>query len=59
MAGEEPMTVRKIVSLPSQLWEAIENYRFEHRFKSEADAIRELIRRGLEASPKPEKPKKR
>ncbi|MEM9670643.1 MAG: hypothetical protein AAF950_17135 [Pseudomonadota bacterium] len=48
----KPMTMgsRKMVSLPSEMAEKVEDYRYEQRFKTEADAIRELIRLGLEAA---------
>jgi len=39
---------RKIVSLPPDLAKAFEDYRFENRFKSEAEALRRLIELGLE-----------
>ena len=39
-----------MVSLPAELAEQVENYRFENRLKTEADAIRRLIQLGLEAA---------
>ena len=46
------MDTRKIVSLPAALAQSIENYRFENRLKTEAEAIRQLIETGLSASKK-------
>ncbi|MBK1837333.1 hypothetical protein JHL17_07895 [Azospirillum sp. YIM B02556] len=44
------MAGRKMVSLPSELWERVEDYRFSQRIRSEAEAIRKLIEHGLSAS---------
>jgi hypothetical protein len=41
---------RKIVSLPAGLAQAIEDYRFTNRLKTEAEAIRRLIEAGLNAT---------
>jgi hypothetical protein len=41
------METRKIVSLPAELAQAIEDYRFTNRLKTEAEAIRQLIEAGL------------
>ena len=49
-------TVRKSVSLPPELWRKIENFRFRRRFRSEAEAFRQVVRLGLgasEAAPRP------
>jgi metal-responsive CopG/Arc/MetJ family transcriptional regulator len=43
------MDTRKIVSLPAALAKAIEDFRFEERISTEAEAIRRLIEAGLEA----------
>ena len=43
------METRKIVSLPAELAQAIEDYRFTNRLKTEAEAIRQLIEAGLSA----------
>jgi Arc/MetJ-type ribon-helix-helix transcriptional regulator len=40
---------RKMVTLPAELAQAIEEYRFANRFKTEAEAIRRLIEAGLQA----------
>jgi hypothetical protein len=49
-------TVRKLVSLPRQMVQAIEDYRFANRVTTESEAIRRLIEAGLraEATPAPE-----
>ena len=52
MAREQPMTTRKIVSLPADLAKEIEDYRFANRIATEAEAIRRLIEMGLKKSPK-------
>jgi hypothetical protein len=38
-----------MVTLPAELAQAIEEYRFANRFKTEAEAIRRLIEAGLQA----------
>ena len=43
-------TVRKMLSMPRDLWQAIEDYRFEQRIKTESEAIRRLIELGLKAA---------
>ncbi len=48
MPREKQMDTRKIVSLPAALARAIEDYRFEERIGTEAEAIRRLIEAGLE-----------
>lgn len=45
------MASRKPVSLTPQLVEAVEEFRFSRRFKTESDAIRHLIELGLAAEP--------
>lgn len=45
------MASRKPVSLTPQLVEAVEEFRFSRRFKTESDAIRHLIELGLGAEP--------
>ncbi len=50
MADNEPLSVRKLVSLTPELAKRIDDYRFGQRIKSESEAIRALIRRGLEAT---------
>lgn len=48
----KPLTMgsRKMVSLPPEMAERVEDFRYEQRFKTEADAIRELIRLGLKSA---------
>ena len=41
--------IRKLVSLPPALLARIEDFRFENRVKTESEAIRILIERGLAA----------
>jgi hypothetical protein len=48
-------TVRKLVSLPRDLVREVEDFRFEHRIKTESETIRVLIRRGLDADSKPKR----
>ena len=48
MARPEQFPISKLVRLDEALAERINEFRFRERFKTEADAIRELIRRGLE-----------
>ena len=47
MGRPKSMSGRKIVSLPPEMEAAIEDYRFENRFKTESEAIRRLIELGL------------
>ncbi len=49
MPREKEMDTRKIVSLPAALAKAIEDFRFEERISTEAEAIRRLIEAGLGA----------
>lgn len=39
--------IRKVVLLDETLVEAINDYRFENRHKTEMDAIRDLLNKGL------------
>ncbi|GCD49804.1 hypothetical protein BJI49_11925 [Acetobacter pasteurianus] len=48
MAVNSETTTRKLVSMPKELVQEIENYRFANRIKTEAEAIRQLIKLGLE-----------
>lgn len=47
MAKPKNMAGRKMVSLPPHLWEAVEDYRFDRRYKTESEAIRRLVEAGL------------
>jgi len=40
--------VRKMMSLSPKIAKAVSDYRFEHRIKTESEAIRRLIDAGLE-----------
>jgi Arc/MetJ-type ribon-helix-helix transcriptional regulator len=57
MAVNPETTVRKLVSLPREFVQEIEDYRFAKRIKTESAAIRALIRAGLDAEKA--KPKKK
>lgn len=52
MAVNPETTVRKLVSLPKEVAKEIEDYRFENRIKTESEAIRQLIKLGLEQTQK-------
>jgi hypothetical protein len=41
-------TARKSVTLPESMWNAIGEYRFYNRIPTEAEAIRQLIQKGLD-----------
>lgn len=49
MARPKVHDTRKIVCLPQGVVEQIDNFRFEKRIKTEAEAIRRLIAAGLDA----------
>lgn len=49
MAVNPETTVRKLVSLPRDLAAEIDTFRFDKRIKAESEAIRILIRAGLNA----------
>jgi hypothetical protein len=53
MAVNPETTVRKLVSLPRDLVLAVEDFRFANRINTESEAIRALIRRGLDTDRKP------
>ena len=42
-------TERKVFCLPNELWQEIARYRHGNEIASEAEAMRRLIRKGLEA----------
>ncbi|MQX38602.1 ribbon-helix-helix domain-containing protein [Roseospira navarrensis] len=54
MARPKTMQTRKIISVPAEMAEAIDEYRFGHKFRTESEAIRRLIELGLEAAVAPE-----
>ncbi len=39
---------RKSVTLPDSMWKAISEYRFDNRIPAEAEAIRQILQRGLD-----------
>ena len=41
---------RRMVSLPEELSERVDDYRFEHRIRTESEAIRRLIEAGLKGA---------
>lgn len=47
MARPRTMAGRKMVSLPPELWERLDDFRFGNRLRTESDAIRRIIERGL------------
>lgn len=49
---------RYTVSLDSELFEKVENFRFDNRFQTRSQATVELIRLGLEAVEKEKEKKK-
>lgn len=55
MPRQPVLTVKKLISFDPAMVEAIENFRFEKRIKSEAEAIRQLLDIGLAASKKKQK----
>lgn len=56
MSVNSEITIRKLVSLPRDLVAQVEDFRFEQRIKAESEAIRVLLRAGLEAlKPTPRK----
>jgi hypothetical protein len=54
----KPDKIRKLVTLPLDLWREIEEYRWERRLKTESEALRMLLTAGIAAS-KASKAKKR
>lgn len=48
MTRERTLGTRKMVSLPDDMWQQIDDYRFSNRIHTEAEAIRRLIRAGLD-----------
>ncbi|WP_451993609.1 hypothetical protein [Azospirillum argentinense] len=47
MAHNPETTVRKIFTLPKDLWARVDDYRFENRLPTESEAMRRLIELGL------------
>jgi metal-responsive CopG/Arc/MetJ family transcriptional regulator len=44
------MDTRKLVSLPADLAQLVDDFRFENRIATESEAIRRLIELGLKAA---------
>lgn len=55
MNEKKEKPIRKTISLPPSMWKAIEDYQFENRIKRETEAVRQIIKQGLESSPKASK----
>jgi hypothetical protein len=58
MPTKDEPSPRIIIPLSRELLERIDDFRYEHRIPSRAEAIRQLIEAGLRAkrAPKPHKP---
>ena len=52
MAVNTNTTVRKMLLMPREPLQAIEDYRFENRIRTESQAIHRLIELGLKAAEK-------
>lgn len=50
MAKPKIMARQRPLSLPADMVKAVDDYRFGNRIASESEAIRQLIRKGLEAA---------
>jgi len=46
---------KRLLQLDDELKSDVENYRFAHRFQTEAEALRTLLRLGLKHAPGPKK----
>ena len=46
---EQKRVFRKLVDVPPNVAEIIENFRFEKRFRTEAEAVRAIINAGIAA----------
>ena len=53
MARAQILTVKKLIALSPEMAQAISEFRFREQIKAEAEAIRRLIKRGLEAETAP------
>ena len=47
--GETAYPVRKALGFTASQWERVRAFRFEHRFGTEAEAVRRLLDLGMEA----------
>lgn len=52
MGRRKTMATRKPVSMPADLAQAVDDFRFAMRYNSESDAIRRLLELGLDAAKK-------
>ncbi len=48
-SGETAYPVRKALGFTAGQWERVRAFRFEHRFGTEAEAVRRLLDLGMEA----------
>lgn len=51
MAIDKTKNTQVLVTFPHDLLEEIEDYRFKNRVENRSEAIRELIKKGLEKEP--------
>ena len=49
MSGETAYPVRKALGFAAGQWERVRSFRFEHRFATEAEAVRRLLDLGMRA----------
>ena len=49
MSSETAYPVRKALGFAAGQWERVRSFRFEHRFATEAEAVRRLLDLGMEA----------
>ena len=49
MSGETAYPVRKALGFTAGQWERVRSFRFEHRFATEAEAVRRLLDLGMQA----------
>mgnify|MGYP001393497864 CR=1 FL=1 len=49
MAIDKTKNTQVLVTIPNELLQEIEDYQFENRFKNRNEAIRDLIKKGLES----------
>ena len=49
MSGETAYPVREALGFAAGQWERVRTFRFEHRFATEAEAVRRLLDLGMEA----------
>ena len=49
MSGETAYPVRKALGFTAGQWERVRSFRFEHRFATEAEAVRRLLGLGMQA----------